>query len=76
MSSLIIWTLTSAILGLGLLGILVPGVPGIGLVYVGIVFYALLTNFTTITGTSLIVFGVLTLVTWLAGYIGTDFGSS
>jgi uncharacterized protein YqgC (DUF456 family) len=57
-----IWWVALLLMGLGLVGTIVPGLPGILLVFVGALVYAVGTGFQVIGVGHLAVFGALTLV--------------
>jgi uncharacterized protein len=57
--------------GMGLIGTLVPGVPGIGLIYVGVLLYAFFDNFTAISVPTVVALGILTMLASVAQYIGS-----
>jgi len=73
--AIILWTGVIALFLLGIVGIFVPVVPGIGLVFGGVLLYAIATGFETISTATVIVFGVLTLLAWLADYMGAAIGA-
>jgi len=74
MASVLLWLAVVGLWLLGLLGIVVPVLPGIGLVFAGILLYAVATGFAQISVTTVVVFGVIALLAWLttfyAGAIG------
>jgi len=71
----VLWIGVVALFGLGLVGIFVPVVPGVGLVFAGILFYAWATGWETISVTWVAVFGVVALLAWVADYIGAAAGA-
>ncbi|MBI4021869.1 MAG: DUF456 domain-containing protein [Candidatus Andersenbacteria bacterium] len=75
MSAAVLWIITSALFALGLLGVFVPGLPGVFLVFGGVLFYALVTGFTDIGPSAILVFGVLSLLAWLTDYLGALIGA-
>lgn len=75
MSSLVLWLITAAMFVIGLIGTVVPGLPGIGIVYGGILVYAFATDFASISGTTVIIFGVVTAAALFASYMGTIIAS-
>jgi uncharacterized protein YqgC (DUF456 family) len=56
------WWIAVALMAVGLFGTVVPGLPGIVLVFVGALVYAVATGFQTIGVGHLVVFGALTAV--------------
>ena len=75
MTALILWGVTVLLFAAGLAGVFVPALPGVGLVFAGALFYALATNFAAISGTTIIVFGVIALLAWLTDYLGAMLGA-
>lgn len=71
MSDLLLWSITLILLFVGLLGIFIPALPGILLVFAGILFFAAATGFSVITPPVLIIFGSVALVACLAEYAGS-----
>lgn len=63
-----------AVMMFGLIGTILPIIPGVPIIFVAIVIHALLTDFTVISGQTIVVFAVLTVVSllldWLAGSLG------
>lgn len=70
-----IWTLVSILFLLGMAGVFIPGLPGLGLIFLGILFYALVTNFASLTPTAVITFGLITAIATLADYYGSAIGA-
>lgn len=70
-----LWIGVVALFALGLVGIVVPVVPGVGLVFAGILFYAWATGWEAISVTWVAVFGVVALLAWVADYIGAAAGA-
>lgn len=75
MSMIALWLVTVLFFSLGLIGIVVPGLPGVGLVFIGILFYAMMTDFAQISVGFLIGSGVTALVAWLVEYLGAIIGA-
>lgn len=75
MSLILLWVLTIGLFILGVLGVFVPFLPGIGLVFAGILLYAWMTNFSVISLGAVIVFGVVTFLAWLVEYLGSILGA-
>jgi len=59
---------------LGLVGTILPIIPGVPIVFVALLIHTLLTDFAAISGSTIIIFAVLTVVSilldWLAGSMG------
>lgn len=76
MTLVAIWLVTGTLFTIGLLGILLPTVPGLVLVAAGIVFFALATNFAAISLLTTIFLVAIASLAMLAGYFGPAWGSS
>lgn len=76
MPPLVLWTLTLLLMMFGLAGTVIPGLPGIGLVYAGIVLYALATQFASISLATVIILGLISAAALAASYAGAALGSS
>src|SRR3990167_8495939 len=70
-----LWLITSALFLIGTLGIFVPGLPGVALVFAGTLFYAIATDFSALGATPLLVFGALAALAWLSDYLGGIVGA-
>lgn len=55
----------------GVLGTFIPGLPGMGFVYAGILLYAFADGFTAIQGSTVIYLGIATLIASFAQYFGS-----
>lgn len=75
MNFILLWTITIFIFLIGLIGTIIPGIPGISLVFVGTLVYALITDFHTISPITITIFGIITLLAVLADYIGSAMGA-
>jgi uncharacterized protein YqgC (DUF456 family) len=75
MSPTALWTITLLLLFGGLIGTVVPGLPGIGFVYAGILVYAFATDFAVISVPITVGLGVVSIVALLTSYIGSLIGS-
>jgi uncharacterized protein YqgC (DUF456 family) len=71
MSSLILWLITLLLFSVGLFGIFIPFIPGLGLIFVGVLVYAWATNFVVISVSTVVTFGVIAVIAWLAEYVGS-----
>ncbi|MCD6535235.1 MAG: DUF456 domain-containing protein [Deltaproteobacteria bacterium] len=60
---------------IGLIGTLMPVMPGSGLIFIGALAYALLTNFQVITGSSIMILLGLMLVGSIGQFFITSFGA-
>lgn len=70
MPALILWTLTLLLMFAGLAGTIIPGLPGIGLVYAGILLYALATHFASISLVTVVILGLVSAAAQAANYAG------
>lgn len=71
----LIWIITTVLLLAGLAGTIIPGLPGIGLVFGGILLYGILTDFTTISIPAVAAFGGIALLAVAADYAGSFLGA-
>ncbi|HLC49292.1 MAG TPA: DUF456 domain-containing protein [Candidatus Andersenbacteria bacterium] len=69
--SIFIPIITILLFGIGCLGTLVPGLPGIGLVYGGILLYAFADGFTSISVSTVVYLGIVTIIAAMAQYVGS-----
>lgn len=69
--SVLISILTVILFSIGVLGTFIPGLPGIGLVYAGILVYAFADGFTAIQGSTVLYLGIATLIASFAQYFGS-----
>ncbi|MFH1354124.1 MAG: DUF456 domain-containing protein [bacterium] len=74
MSILLLWLIVAFLFITGLAGIFIPILPGVGLVFLGILIYAVATNFASISTATIIIFGVVAILAWLIEYIGAAIG--
>lgn len=75
MSDVLLWVLTLLLFGTGLVGVFIPVVPGIALVFAGVLFYAFMTNFSVVGVSAVVVFGSITFLAWLIEYAGGILGA-
>lgn len=71
MSPTYIWLITILLLFLGVAGVVIPGLPGLALVFAGILFYAWMTNFVAVSTTTVAVIGIVALLAGLAEWYGS-----
>ena len=64
MNSIIAIIITFFLIGIGLLGVVVPFLPGVPIAWLGLFIYALATDFTTLSLTTVLVFLGLTVLTF------------
>lgn len=60
---------------IGLLGIVIPGLPDIIFIFVGTLIYAIWTHFDKISGNLILIFAALTFFSYLFDYLGTALGA-
>ncbi len=75
MTTVVLWLVTIIFFTLGMIGIVVPALPGTGLVFIGILFYAMMTNFAEISAGFVIGSGIVALGAWLVEYMGAVIGA-
>lgn len=61
--------ITLLLMIIGYIGVIVPGLPGGALIFIGTCIYAYVTDFTIINGWYLGIFGFLTLIAMVADYV-------
>jgi len=71
----LLWVLAVALIVVGVVGVVVPALPGIGFVYGGIVLGAWIGNFEKIGSGTLIALGVLAAIGFLIDYAATTFAA-
>jgi uncharacterized protein YqgC (DUF456 family) len=71
---IILFVLTLLVMLIGLLGVILPVLPGIPMIFGATLVYAILTDFTVITARTVIVFGVLAILSLILDWIATAFG--
>ena len=74
MSFLLLWLIVTSLFSLGSIGVFIPMLPGAGLVFLGVLIYAVATDFVNISVTTVVAFGVVAAVAWLVEYIGAALG--
>jgi uncharacterized protein YqgC (DUF456 family) len=71
----LLWILAVALIVVGVVGTVLPMLPGAALVFAGILLAAWIDDFQRITMTTVIVCGLLTLVAWGADYVSAMLGA-
>lgn len=69
------WTLAVVLIVVGVVGTVVPALPGTALVFGGMVLGAWIDGFTKVTTLTLVVLGVLTVITWIVDYVSGVLGA-
>ncbi|MDP1708622.1 MAG: DUF456 family protein [Gammaproteobacteria bacterium] len=72
--TIILWLLTVALIVLGLVGLLLPAIPGAPVLFAGLVMAAWAEDFIYVGWGTLSVLGVLALLTYLADFVASAFG--
>jgi uncharacterized protein YqgC (DUF456 family) len=67
--------LTLVLMAVGLVGSVVPGLPGVTLIFLSALLYAFLTNFQTVGAVLLVILFVLAALAFLADFIATSYGA-
>ena len=70
-----LWFLVAVMLLLGLVGVIVPAIPGTLLVFGGVLLGAWIDDFTRISTTVVIIAGVLAVLGWIADYVSGLLGA-
>ncbi len=70
-----LFILTLLIMLIGLAGTVIPMLPGLPIMWLGALIYALITGFEKIDWTFLVIFGLLTAVTTLLDYVANLYGA-
>lgn len=65
----------SAIILIGLAGTILPGLPGVGLIFFGILFYALYFGISTVGVMTLMLFGIAALLSLFFDYLASAYGA-
>lgn len=68
---ILLWVIAVALIVIGVIGVVVPALPGIGLVYGGIVLGAWIGNFEKVGSGTLITLGVLAAIAFVVDYVAT-----
>ncbi len=62
-------------MGIGLLGSALPGLPGVPLIFLSALVYAILTNFADIGWLSLVLLGLFAAIAFVADFVATTYGA-
>lgn len=71
----LLWILAVALIVLGIAGTLLPALPGALLVFAGLLLGAWIDDFTRVSGITVAVLGVLTVVSWIVDYVSGLLGA-
>lgn len=75
MSLIILSVIVAILFVVGLAGTIIPGLPGIGLIFAGIILYAIVTGFTTVSAMHVLLFAVVSALALAANYAGSMMGA-
>jgi uncharacterized protein len=70
-----LWVLAIALIVIGVIGTVVPGIPGVGVIFGGMLLAAWIDGFTEIGWTTIIILGVLTALAFAADILGSLLGA-
>ena len=68
-----LWLIVALLVFVGLAGIVLPALPGVPLLYGGLLLGAWIDHFTHVSVTTIVVIGVLALLAWLIDFFASDF---
>ncbi len=71
----VLWILALALVAVGVVGTVLPALPGAVLVFAGIAFAAWIDGFARISGATLAVLGVLTVLAWVVDFAAAALGA-
>jgi len=71
----ILLIVTFAAMAIGLLGSVLPGLPGVPLIFLSALVYAILTNFATIGWPVLVLLGFFAALAFIADFVATTYGA-
>jgi uncharacterized protein len=67
------WSIAALLVVLGFVGLLVPILPGIALIFSGLLLGAWIDDFARVSGVTMIVIGVITLLAWVIDFFASYF---
>jgi len=70
-----LWILAIALIAIGVVGTILPAIPGVILVFAGMALGAWIDQFTRIPVWVLVILGVLTVITWTLDYLAAALGA-
>jgi uncharacterized protein YqgC (DUF456 family) len=73
--SFLLWIAAIALIVIGVAGTILPAIPGVTLVFLGMLLAAWIDHFTRIPVWLVVVFGVLTAITWAVDYLAAAAGA-
>jgi uncharacterized protein YqgC (DUF456 family) len=75
MADILLWTLSAGLIALGLVGTVLPALPGTALVLGGILLGAWIDNFTRVGPAMLVLIAALAVVAWVLDYVAALMGA-
>lgn len=75
MNPITLWIIVSVLFVLGTVGTLIPALPGIGFVFAGILIYGIVTQFTSVSITTVVALGAFSLLAMALDYVGSTIGA-
>jgi uncharacterized protein len=72
---LLLWFVAVVLIVIGIAGLVLPAIPGAPVLFVGLVLAAWADNFTYVGWPTLVVLGILALLTYVADFAATAFGA-
>lgn len=73
--SILLLLLIAVLFAVGLFGSFIPAVPGVGLIFAGILLYGIVDGFSAITVPTILIFGVVAILASGASYLGSMVGA-
>ncbi|MEX0917098.1 MAG: DUF456 domain-containing protein [Candidatus Paceibacterota bacterium] len=73
--TLLIWTIVILLFLFGLAGTIIPGFPGISLIFGGVLLYTILNDFEAVSVLTVVLLGILTALTLLLDYLAGILGA-
>ena len=70
-----LWVVAVILIAVGVIGTVLPALPGVILVFAGVALGAWIDDFTRISGWTLLVLGILTLLVWAIDYLAAAAGA-
>lgn len=71
MDPILLWCITIVLFAIGTIGTIVPGLPGLGFVFAGVLLYSWATDWAQISTTTVVVVGFIALLASLADWFGS-----
>lgn len=71
----VMWVLAIVLMGVGLIGTVLPALPGVILVLAGVIVGASIDDFTKVPVWTVVLIGVLAVIAWVTDYVATLLGA-